>query len=208
MSREFWNHRYTDEESAYGDEPIGFVAEYLPLVAAPPARVLDVGAGEGRNAVWAARLGYRVTAVDFAAQGLRRIQERAARAGVSVDCIEADVTAWQPDAQWDVVVLAFLHLSSRERPDFWKGVQRLVRPGGTLLGQWFAPGHLARQHVGGPRDPDLIASLDEVRRALDGGVFERLVEVEADQGEGRWHRGPGVTIQAVWRRSPEGALST
>src|SRR3954453_2411191 len=110
MGAEEWDERYR-EGRLWSLEPNAWVAETLADV--PPGDAVDLGAGEGRNALWLASRGWRVTAVDFAAAGLALGRNRAADAGLEVEWVAADVTAWRPDRTdraVDLVLLCFLQL--------------------------------------------------------------------------------------------------
>lgn len=84
-----WDQRYSGPDLVWGEAPNRFVAE--ELAALPPGRAIDLGTGEGRNAIWLAERGWRVTAVDFSAAGLAQAARLAADRGVSVDWVQADL---------------------------------------------------------------------------------------------------------------------
>ena len=96
-SRERWNKRWAGERAQASTEPSAFlVAE---VAALRPGRALDVACGAGRNAVWLARRGWRVTAFDFSEVALRAARELAVASGVSVEWLEEDAVAWTPPAR-------------------------------------------------------------------------------------------------------------
>ena len=88
-----WDTRYRASDLVWGGEPNRFVAEFT---GTPPGRALDLGAGEGRNAIWLAGLGWQVTAVDFFAVAMDRARRLAERQGVTVDWVVADLRDYQP----------------------------------------------------------------------------------------------------------------
>lgn len=194
----FWDARYAGPDLAFGAGPNAFVAEQAGRFA-PGARVLDLGAGEGRNAVFLARRGCRVTALDFAPVGLRRAESWAAAEGLALQTAEADLATWWPEAAWDGVVCTFVHLLPDERAHLWRAVQAALRPGGVLVGEWFAPGN---PDVGGPGPSaeDRLVSVGEVRRHLTGGALDVCREVRRTLDEGPYLAGPASTVQVVFRR--------
>ncbi|HEX7162746.1 MAG TPA: class I SAM-dependent methyltransferase [Trebonia sp.] len=94
-----------------GARPNRFVEDELASLA--PGRAVDLGSGEGRNAIWLAERGWRVTAVDFSAADLARAARLAAERGASVDWVQADLPTWEPaPGGYDLVLIAYLHLPS------------------------------------------------------------------------------------------------
>ncbi len=161
--RDYWNRRYAESDLVWGAEPNRFVAEALNG-AKPRGRALDLACGEGRNAIWLAEQGWVVTAVDYSGVALARGRDIAARRGVAVEFIEADVTVWTPAEQdFARVVVAYLQVPAADRTRVWKHCVRALAPGGELL----LVGHAERnlcEGAGGPSDfavlwdPDQIAS--------------------------------------------------
>ena len=94
MDAEGWDRRYEGSDLLWTAEPNRFlVAEVAGL---EPGRALDVGTGEGRNAVWLAEQGWRVTGVDFSAVGLEKARHLATARGVEVEWVLADLSHYQP----------------------------------------------------------------------------------------------------------------
>ena len=125
--REHWNHRYATEGVRTTD-PAAFlveIAEYLPVAS----KILDVGGGSGRNAVWLARHGHRVTIADISTAGLELAEEAAKAAGVEVATILMDFDADPfPRGPWDVIV-DFHFIKRHLFPAFYTA----LRPGGLLV---------------------------------------------------------------------------
>ena len=103
-----WDERYAGTDRLWSAEPNATVAEVVGSMS--PARALDVGTGEGRHAVWLARRGWSVIAVDFSAVGIDR--GRAESTGLAIDWVVADVREWHPPdgARYDLVLSVYLHL--------------------------------------------------------------------------------------------------
>lgn len=111
------------------------------------ARVLDLGCGPGRNAVWLAQHGYRVDALDLSSTALVWGRERAAAAGVGVDFHQADVFAWSSPEPYDLVVDSgcFHHLPPHRRISYRQLLERVLAPGGCLALSAFASGHMGSE---------------------------------------------------------------
>lgn len=134
-----------------------------------PGMALDLGAGDGRNAVWLAEHGWRVTAVDFSAVAVDRGRALATTAGVEVEWRLADLLEWTPAAEaFDLVALLFIHLPPDERHLVYARAAAAVRRGGTLLVVGHDRSNLT-DGVGGPRDPDVLLSPDEIVHDLPAG---------------------------------------
>ncbi|MEM1115650.1 MAG: class I SAM-dependent methyltransferase [Bacteroidota bacterium] len=196
----FWDARYAGPAFAFGRAPNAVVAAEADRLG-DGARVLDLGAGEGRNAVFLARRGHDVTALDVATAELDRATAWAAAEGLRLGVEEADLSGWSaPEAAYDGVVCTFVHLLSHERPAMWAAIERALRPGGVLLGEWFTPDHL-RLGGPGPSRPDRLVSAGEVRDALRGGRLHVCREVERGLDEGPFLQGRAATVQVVFERA-------
>lgn len=132
MDAEGWDRRYAEKEWLLSLEPNQVVVELVsPL---KPGRALELGAGEGRHAVWLARQGWRVTAVDFSRVGLDKARRRAREYGVELECVLADVRELCPTPRgYDLVLLAYMHPQPPEREAIFAAVAEAVAPGGHLL---------------------------------------------------------------------------
>ncbi len=160
-----WNERYASEELVWGIEPNRFLAEELDD-AEPVGRVLDLACGEGRNAIWLAERGFEVTAVDFSAVAIERAKGLAAKRGVGVEWICADVTSYEPPpGAFERVVVLYLHLPEADRARAFQHAAAALAPGGALL----MIGHGLRNltdGVGGPQQPGVLWDLEPLSKEL------------------------------------------
>ncbi len=170
----FWDERYRSRPAIWSGEPNRHLvgeASGLPVGAA-----LDVGSGEGADAIWLARQGWRVTAVDVSVVALERGAESAARAGAEiaerVTWTHADVTTWEPGrAVYDLVSAQYLHLPRAPRELLFRRLSEAVAPGGTLLVVGHHPSDL-QTTVGRPPHPEVLFTGDEVADLLDPERWE------------------------------------
>ncbi len=158
-----WEERYGAAGAVWSARPNATLVAHTAHLT--PGTALDLGAGEGRDAVWLAQQGWDVTAVDFAATGLARGAQAAAEAGVEVRWVQADVATWQDDTQFDLVSTHFIHLAPQARRGFVARAARRVAPGGTLLVVQHDALDLAAP-VGRPHDPGMFPGADDVRDEL------------------------------------------
>ncbi len=159
-----WDERYGERELVWSAEPNRFVAE--EVAAMPPGRAIDLAAGEGRNAIWLASLGWTVTAVDFSAVGLEKGRQLAEAQQPDVagrirwEC--ADLLEYAPTpAGYELVLIAYLHLPAPLRQRVLTAAAGAVAPGGLLLIVGHARRNLA-DGVGGPQDAEVLYDVDEV----------------------------------------------
>lgn len=194
---EHWDARYAGSTHLWSAEPNATIAEIVgPL---PVGRALDVGAGEGRHAVWLASRGWDVTAVDFSAVGLDKGRREARARGVDVAWEVDDVRTWQPPAgtTYDLVLLVYLHVDG----DDLTRMREWVAPGGRLV----ILGHALRnlhEGVGGPQDPGLLHTEEQMRAAAEGLEIERLGEVLRETPDG-----VAIDIAVVARRPGSAAAA-
>lgn len=173
--QEAWDQRYSGPDLVWGAGPNRFVV--AEATALPPARAIDLAAGEGRNAIWLAERGWRVTAVDFSAVGLSRAARLAAERKVSVDWVQADLRSWRPGARgFGLVLIAYLHLPSADLAAVFRAAAAAVAPGGTLLVIGHDRDNIARGH-GGPQDPDRLYTPGLVTAELGGLAVRRAEQV-------------------------------
>ena len=154
MDQTAWDERYAGPELVWGAGPNCFVTE--ELAALEPGRALDLGTGEGRNAIWLAARGWQVTGVDFSAVGLARAAELARQRGVNAGWVKADLLSYQPSpAGYDLVLIAYIQLQAGELAHLVRTAATALAPGGTLLAVGHDRDNLDRGY-GGPQYPDVL----------------------------------------------------
>ena len=161
--------------------------ELVELVSAlEPGTALDLGCGTGRNSLWLAETGWRVTGVDASSVGLDHLAQRARSLGlVAPTTILADLTTYEaPAATFDLVVIANIHLDPSERDAFFGAAKRALKPGGHL---YLIGHHLDALGLSGPPDPARLYTEDLVRAAFDDLEVLRLERLERalEDGGGR-----------------------
>ena len=170
-----WDTRYRASDLVWGGEPNRFVAE--EFTGTPPGRALDLGAGEGRNAIWLAGLGWQVTAVDFSAVAVDRARRLAEQRGATVDWVVADLRDYQPPpGVFDAVVVAYLHLPPADLNVVLGRAAQALAPGGRIL----VVGHDVTniEHgIGGPQDPGILHTPQAIVADLPGLTVRRAERV-------------------------------
>ena len=173
MDADEWNERYRASELVWSAGPNQFVEAELTDLR--PGRALDLAAGEGRNAIWLARHGWQVTAVDFAQAGLDKGKTIAAQGdGLDVAWVCADATTWQPgedEPAYDLCLVAYLQLAAAERREAVRRGFRSLGVGGTFLLVAHDSSNLT-DGTGGPTDPAVLMTAEDVIADLGGESFE------------------------------------
>lgn len=190
-----WDERYATDEFVYGRQPNDFLVSQVS--ALPLGKVLCLAEGEGRNAVWLARQGYQVTAVDASAVGLEKARRLAAEHEVEVEIIQADLGDFDIASEsWDAVVSIFCHLPAVLRRQVHARVVNGLRSGGVLLLEAYTSRQL-EFGTGGPPVAEMMMDKDVLSDELDGLVFRYAEECVRYVNEGRFHHGEGAVVQLV-----------
>ncbi len=150
----------------------------------PPGTALDLGCGEGGDAIWLAERGWRVTAVDVSTVALERGATQAAERGADVarriDWRHEDVTAWVPaEASYDLVSAQFMHLPKGPREALFRALAAAVAPGGSLLIVGHHPSDLTA--IPRPPLPDLFFTASDVAALLDPHGWDILVSAARER---------------------------
>jgi SAM-dependent methyltransferase len=180
-----WDERYAATELVWSVEPNQFVARECADLA--PGRALDLAAGEGRNAIWLARRGWQVTALDFS--GVAVDKGRRLAGDLELDWVVADATTWTPTGRFDLALVAYLQLPADERRAVNRTAYDALAPGGTFLVVGHDSTNLT-EGTGGPQDAGVLMSAEDVLADLaDRDVtvekacrVEREVRTEDEHG--------------------------
>lgn len=191
-----WNARYRETPSLWTAEPNALLVRFAAGLA--PGRALDVGAGEGRNAVWLASCGWQVRALDVSDVALARSADQAAAAGVRLQCVNAD---WQEhpfgESAFELVVMSFMHPQPDDRDGLFERARRALAPAGHL----FVVGvHVVDHGRRGPADRERLYTPQRLRDSLRGFDVVRCEQHESEQ-EHRTGRRRVTDVVAVARRA-------
>lgn len=202
MDREEWNRRYGERELVWTAEPNRFVvAETADLT---PGAALDLACGEGRNAVWLAERGWRVTGVDFSDVAIAKARALAERRGVEGEWVLADLVGYRPEpGAFDLVLLLYLQVPETERRPIVRAAAEAVAPGGTFLLVAHDRRNLEDGH-GGPQYPEVLYTPEEVvadLAGIDGIDVERAELVRRPVATAEGER---VALDALVRASRAG----
>jgi SAM-dependent methyltransferase len=199
MSNTFWNQRYAAGELIYGDAPNDFLVQMAGRLPRS-GLALDIGAGQGRNALFLASRGLDVLAVDQSEVGMRKAQQLAQSRNLTLRTQAADLQEFDAEpTSFDVVSSIFVHLPAALRALVHRRVRAWLRPGGLFLLEAYAPDQIER-FTGGPKDPALLASLDVILSELSGMQIEHQAALVRTVSEGQYHTGEASVVQVLARK--------
>lgn len=201
-----WSKRYSDagKDYLFGTEPNRFLARHKALLQSGGSAI-SIADGEGRNSVWLAGLGLKVTGVEISAVAIEKARQLAAARKVKVEFIQADMlaTSFPPtDLQgafdWVIgIFIQFVGPQGRDRQ--FEVMKQLTRPGGHILLLGYTPKQL-EYGTGGPSAIENLYTVDMLRSAFTDWDIEELVEYEETIAEGTGHVGRSALIGMVARK--------
>lgn len=189
----FWNDRYQATSWAYGNEPNLFfkaVLDSLPF----QGRLLLAGEGDGRNALYAARLGWEVHAFDWSEVARDKTLQAAQAEGLTIHYEVASATSFTTSHSMDLVASIFFHLPPDVRATAHARLISVLKPGGMMLLEAFDLPQLGFQS-GGPRDEALLYSCELLQNDFSSLTTVSLTAFEAELSEGPFHSGPAALVR-------------
>ncbi|MDN3654169.1 class I SAM-dependent methyltransferase [Ferruginibacter paludis] len=203
MYKNMWDERYKETTYAYGKGPNVFFKEWLEKFT--PGTILMPADGEGRNGVFAACLGWKVTSFDLSIEGKAKALALAKEFSVTLDYIVADLEQLDLNNEsFDAIGLIYAHFAADKKEVYHAKLNKYLKPGGLIILEAFSKNHIALNEcnpsVGGPKDIDMLYSKGQI--LADFGSYELLIleEEEIELNEGKYHIGKGSVIRFVGRK--------
>ena len=198
-----WDDRYSNSEFAYGEQPNNYLKEQLEKLDV--GRILFPAEGEGRNAVFAARLGWAVSAFDISSEGKKKALQLAETNSVTIDYQIGELPALNYSSeQFDVIALIYAHFPANVKSLFHMTLDKYLRKDGLVIFEAFSKRHIdyisRNEKVGGPKDIAMLFSIDELRSDFENYEIIELIETEIELNEGLFHNGKGSVIRFVGRK--------
>jgi hypothetical protein len=192
--KEFWDDRFSIEEYVYGTEPNTFFKSVIDELV--PGTILLPGEGEGRNAVYAARLGWKVHALDFSNAGKHKAMKLASEYQVEFEYDIGDLRYLEYNRKYDAIAVIFVHFPPEVRKSFHKKLISALNTDGIIFIELFDKKQI-KNNTGGPKDIDMLNSVAELQndfRDLD----IRLIRNETVQIlEGTYHSGQAEVVRMI-----------
>ena len=201
--KEFWNERYSRPAYAYGTTPNKFFETQLPGVK--PGSILMPGDGEGRNGVYAAKLGWKVTCADLSKAGRTKALALADANRVSLDyrVVDIEILNFEPSS-FDAIALIYAHFAASRKAAIHQQLHSWLKPGGIIILEAFRKAHLefntANPNVGGPKELGMLYSPEELFTGFPDYEVIFLDEPDIRLQEGIYHDGTGAVIRYVGQK--------
>ncbi len=195
---EFWNQRFSGEEFTYGTEPNLFFKESIDKLSL--GKILLIGEGEGRNAVYAAKLGWKVDAVDFSATARDKALKLAAQNNVTINYQIENLGLFSTKKNYyDAVGIIFVHLEPEIRISVHQKLFESLKPGGRIIMEVFSKDQLGKT-TGGPQDISMLYSLDDINKSFPNLKTILLKEETVYLSEGKHHSGEGSVVRFIGQK--------
>ncbi|GIV33223.1 MAG: methyltransferase [Chitinophagales bacterium] len=201
---DFWNQRYATEAYAYGEQPNAFFKEQIQQLK--PGVILLPCEGEGRNAVYAAKLGWETFAFDQSSEGRKKALRLAEKHAVTIHYVlnTFEDLPYAPK-QFDAIALIFAHFPSALKATYFGQLHPLLKAGGTVIFEGFSKQHLRynlkNEKAGGPKDADMLYSAEEIKTLFSGYAIQKLAEEEIVLNEGLFHVGEASVVRFVGQKT-------
>jgi 2-polyprenyl-3-methyl-5-hydroxy-6-metoxy-1,4-benzoquinol methylase len=193
---DFWNQRYAQQIYAYGIEPNEFFKEQLSRLQ--PGKILFPAEGEGRNAVFAASLGWETWAFDSSLEAKRKAENLALIKKVKIDYTVSSIEDFEAkEDSFDAIVSIFVHTQNRQV--YHQKMVQLLKPGGTLILEGFSKNQLGK-NTGGPQNEVLLFSEEELKKDFSSLKDLNISELEIHLSEGVHHQGKASVIRLLARK--------
>lgn len=197
MEKQFWNTRYQDNVTVYGTKPNAFFKEFID--SHNPGTILLPAEGEGRNAVYAAKKGWKVDAFDFSEVARNKAMQAASDQNVNINYWLEDLANFKADKIYDAVGLIYVHLPEGIRHDFHGKAYQSLRSGGYLVLEAFAKEQL-QFDSGGPKDSSLLYSAPMICSDFPFLHLLSCGQKELELKEGPYHKGKAAVLRLIGQK--------
>ncbi len=192
--QEFWNSKFSRDGFLYGLKPNTFLASKIKLLK-KESELLCLGEGEGRNAIFFAKRGFSVTAVDASNIGLEKLNQRAKEENLDIHTVCLDLDTWEDAKKYDVIVASYLHMYKDQRVRLFEKIENSLKENAYFIGEFFSTKQL-NYTSGGPKDIDLLYTVDDFKNVFtlcDKDIKEQVTILD----EGKGHQGEASVIRVI-----------
>ena len=192
--KDFWNDRYANRAYAYGTEPNAFFKSQIDQ--RPAGRILLPAEGEGRNAVYAAKLGWEVVAFDQSDAGEKKAMQLAEATQTSISYRIEDAMDFNEANAFDLIFYGFFHVPPTVLQPVYDHLNTFVKPNGLILLEGFSTKNMGRGS-GGPQNEAMLFTTSRVKSLLHDFKTLEVWEEEIILNEGPFHQGNACVIRAI-----------
>jgi len=195
--QELWNTKFSRSGFLYGKEVNNFIEQNSSLIGQNTI-VLCLGEGEGRNAIFLAKKGCQVEALDASDIGLQKLQKRALEEDLAITIRHTLLENWQPARKYDVILSTFTHLHKKQQKEMFVKALDGLKDGGYFIAEFFSVDQINFKS-GGPKDINLLYQLDEVYGFLKilPCTIHKLSQEIVTLHEGKGHNGKASVIRII-----------
>lgn len=198
-----WNERYSNDEFAYGESANVYLQEQLQKLN--KGNILFPAEGEGRNAVFAAKQGWNVTAFDISIEGKNKANQLAKKNNVQIEYSVGFLDELKfNEKSFDVIALIYAHFPAEIKSQYHKILNTFLKDDGIIIFEAFSKKHLEynskNDKIGGPKELDMLFSIEELKNDFPNYEVIVLEEKEIELQEGLYHNGLGSVIRFVGRK--------
>lgn len=202
--KELWNKRYANEEYAYGTAPNDFFSIVLDEYHLN-GKLLLPAEGEGRNAVFASKMGMEVTAFDLSKEGKKKALKLATTHQVHFKYFVGELNELPFEENYfDAIALIFAHLPAQKRHDFHVQLSKLLKKGGLMILEGFSKKQMDKHHTnpqaGGPKEMGMLFSQEDIKADFSEFQILKLEEKDTEIDEEIYHQGPSSVIRFIGRK--------
>jgi len=194
-AKDMWNKKFSCEGYMYTKEPNEFLKVQIDKFKSKKS-ILFLGEGEGRNAVYAAKQNHDVTALDASNVGIEKTKQLAQEYDVHVKTICADLDSYELTGKYDVVMSSYMHLQEPLRSKVFRESRNILNSDGLFIGEFFSQKQINRDS-GGPKNLDLLYTVDSLKEIFKGYNILLLQELEFELNEGAHHKGIADVIRII-----------
>jgi len=192
--QDFWNNRYREQSYAYGKAPNVFIAHSLERL--DPGNIYFPAEGEGRNAVHAARKGWKVWASDQSTEGKKKALKLAKDQNVEIEYVVGNAMTYKCSESLDALVFCYFHTPEVVLAPMYSNILEQLKPGGTVLIEGFSEKNLGLGS-GGPQDLSMLFTVPRIKALLSDFQNLRVWEECVELNEGMYHQGMAWVIRAI-----------
>ena len=196
--KEFWEKRYNSKEYIYGSAPNAFLKSQLGKL--PAGKLLLPAEGEGRNAVYAAELGWDVDAIDFSEQGKEKALRLAKERNVYINYQVADLSNFEFKQSYDVIGLIYAHFPAEWRSSMHQELANQLNSGGIIILEAFHKDQLGKDS-GGPKSLEMLYSKESIRQDFKSLHCDLIKQETIFLDEGKHHSGEASVVRCIFRKS-------
>jgi 2-polyprenyl-3-methyl-5-hydroxy-6-metoxy-1,4-benzoquinol methylase len=195
--KEFWNSKFSKADYFYGTKANEFLSSNLQLLN-NHKKLLCLGEGEGRNAIFFARNGFEVSAIDASDVGLEKLDLKSKEENLEIKTFCMDLNHWDDSLKYDVIVASYLHMYKNERESLFEKIENSLESNGYFIGEFFSTKQLT-YNSGGPKDLDLLYTIEDFKNhfnSCEKNITQEIVILD----EGIGHQGEACVIRVVIKK--------